>query len=143
MTDVLTRRQRSYNMSQIKSRNTKPEVKLRNILWLRGIRGYRINAKLFGRPDIVFPKSRVAVFIDGCFWHRCPQCFIRPSTNRKFWDKKISGNVRRDREVNRILKKDGWKVIRIWEHLIRTNINTCYMIIVRELGKRGFHHEPR
>lgn len=141
MTDVLTRKQRSYNMSQIKGKNTKPEVALRRLLFSRMIRCYRVNTKLFGKPDIVFPKYRIVVFVDGCFWHKCPKCFIRPRNNRKFWDKKISGNVRRDRKVNRILKKEGWKVIRLWEHLIRTNINNCYILVAQELKKRGSNHD--
>ena len=68
------------------------------------------------RPDFVFRELRVAVFVDGCFWHGCPKCYIRPGQNRKFWDAKHAGNKERDRKVNRALKAAGWRVLRIWEH---------------------------
>lgn len=118
MADVLTKKQRSYCMSQIRSRNTQPEIILRKAISSEGIRGYRLNYKLLGKPDIVFPKRKIAIFIDGCFWHKCPVCFIRPETNRRFWNKKIVSNVKRDKIVNAELKRKGWKIIRIWEHEI-------------------------
>jgi len=105
MTDILTKKQRSYNMSMIKGKNTKPEITLRKILCANGLRGYRVHYTLPGRPDIAFSKRKIAIFIDGCFWHKCPQCFIRPSTNKAFWSKKIGSNVKRDRIVNAELKK--------------------------------------
>lgn len=119
MADVLTKKQRSYNMSMIKAKDTKPELILRKLLSAHGIRGYRSHYKLTGKPDIVFPKRKIAVFIDGCFWHKCPRCFIKPETNRKFWKNKIESNVRRDRLVNSEFKKKGWKVLRIWEHELK------------------------
>ena len=119
MADVLTKEQRSYNMSMIKAKNTRPEIVLRKLLSSHGIRGYRIHYKLTGKPDIVFPKKKIAVFIDGCFWHKCHECFVKPETNRGFWNKKIDSNVKRDRIVNLELKEKGWKVIRIWEHEIK------------------------
>ena len=122
MADVLTAEQRSYCMSQIRGRDTIPEVSLRKALWAAGLR-YRLNFKLPGKPDIVFPRSRVAVFVDGCFWHACPIHSTRPATNAKFWRKKIESNIRRDKEVNRQLEELGWSVIRIWEHEIRENLD--------------------
>jgi DNA mismatch endonuclease (patch repair protein) len=123
MADVLTKKQRSYNMSMIRGKNTQPERFLRRTLSEKGIRGYRLHYKLPGKPDIVFPKKRIAIFIDGCFWHKCPKCFIRPETNRGFWNKKIDSNVKRDKAVNAELRGRGWKVLRIWEHeLCRENI---------------------
>lgn len=119
MTDVLTREQRSYNMSMIKGGDTKPEVVLRSFLSDKGIRGYRLHYKLIGKPDIVFSKRRIAIFIDGCFWHKCPKCFIKPETNKSFWNKKIRLNKKRDNIVTKELKDKDWKVIRIWEHEIR------------------------
>jgi DNA mismatch endonuclease, patch repair protein len=121
MADVLTKEQRSYNMSQIRNRNTKPELLLRKNLWAKGYRGYRINSKIVGKPDIVFNKYKIAIFIDGCFWHKCPKCYKNPKSNKKFWKNKIDGNVKRDIIVNKELKKMGWKVIRIWEHQIENN----------------------
>jgi len=118
MTDVLTKKQRSYCMSRIHAKDTQPEIILRKTISGAGIRGYRLHYKLPGRPDIVFPRRKIAIFIDGCFWHKCPECFIKPETNRKFWSKKIDSNVKRDKIVNAELKTKGWQVIRIWEHEI-------------------------
>jgi len=78
MVDVLTREQRSFNMSRIRGSDTGPEVLLRKFLFSKGLRAYRVKAKVFGKPDIVFPRYRIAVFVDGCFWHKCPVCFVRP-----------------------------------------------------------------
>lgn len=119
MTDVLTREQRTFNMSKIRGKNTGPEVKLRKLLWSQGIRGYRIHYNLPGKPDIVFTKKKIAIFVDGCFWHKCPICFQEPETRKEFWMKKIQSNVKRDKTVNAQLKTDGWKVLRFWEHDIR------------------------
>ena len=119
MTDVLTPDQRKLNMSRVRGKNTGPEIKLRKLLWSRGIRGYRIHHNLLGKPDIVFTKKRVAIFIDGCFWHKCPVCFQEPETRKEFWMKKIQSNIDRDAKVDEQLKNNGWTVIRIWEHEIR------------------------
>jgi len=121
MADVLTPEQRTYNMSKIRGKNTGPEIKLRKLLWSEGIRGYRIHYKLPGKPDIVFTKKKIAIFIDGCFWHKCPVCFQEPETRKEFWMKKIQSNVERDKKVNKQLRNDGWAVIHIWEHEIREN----------------------
>ncbi len=119
MTDVLTRRQRSYCMSRIRAKNTQPEIVLRKAISKAGIKGYRLNYRLLGKPDIVFSKRKIAIFIDGCFWHKCQKCFKKPATNKKFWLEKIDSNVKRDRFVSARLKKEGWKVLRIWEHELR------------------------
>jgi DNA mismatch endonuclease, patch repair protein len=114
-TDVLTPEQRSHCMSQIKGRNTKPELLLRGVLWKIGAR-YRLKSKLDGKPDLVFPGARVAVFVDGCQWHCCPKHFVRPKSNTEFWDRKFDTNRRRDVTVNGLLKARGWTVLRFWEH---------------------------
>lgn len=119
MSDVLTQEQRKFNMSRIKGKNTGPEVKLRKMLYARGLRGYRLHYNLPGKPDIIFTKKKIAVFIDGCFWHKCPICFQEPETRKEFWMKKIQSNVERDEKVNELLKTDGWNVIRFWEHDVR------------------------
>jgi len=141
MVDVHTKKQRSYNMSMIKGKNTKPELSLRKLLSSKKVRGYRLNYKLPGKPDIVFGKYKIVIFIDGCFWHRCPKCFIEPENNKNFWKSKIKGNVKRDKIVNKILKKEGWQVIRIWEHLLRKTPNYAYKEIIRVLEKRGYKHD--
>lgn len=104
------------NMSRIRGRDTGPELAVRRHLHKAGIRKYRINYKLLGKPDIVFPSSRLAVFIDGCFWHKCPLDFREPATRKSFWMGKIESNVNRDIAVNRELSRKGWQVKRFWEH---------------------------
>jgi len=123
-------------MSMIRCANTKPEIALRKLLFANGLRGYRLHYRLTGRPDIVFPKKKIAVFIDGCFWHKCPKCFQKPVTNRAFWRKKIDCNVKRDKVVGVELKRKGWRVLRIWEHEIRKDLNKSYLRIHRVLKSR-------
>jgi len=141
MTDVLTSAQRQLNMSRIRAKNTGPEVKFRKFLWAEGIRGYRIHYKLPGKPDIVFTKKKIAVFIDGCFWHKCPICFQEPETRNEFWMKKIQSNIDRDKRVNEQLKKEGWKVIRIWEHEIRKEPEKVIKKIIKILEKTSADYD--
>jgi DNA mismatch endonuclease (patch repair protein) len=119
MSDVLTAEQRRYNMSRIKGQDTIPELKLGKKLFEMGVRGYRLNCKLPGKPDLVFARKRLAVFIDGCFWHKCPVHFVQPETRTEFWINKIDSNVARDAKVNARLEETGWRVLRFWEHEIR------------------------
>lgn len=134
MTDVLTPEQRKYNMSRIRGKNTEPERKLRKLLWSQGIRGYRIHYNLPGKPDIVFPKRKIAIFIDGCFWHRCVACFQEPETRKEFWMKKINSNVERDLKTTKQLQNDGWTVLRFWEHEIRKTPNEVVEKIIKCLN---------
>lgn len=120
--DIKTPQERSKNMAAIRCRNTKPELLLRKALFNKGLR-YRINSKLPGKPDIVFPGKKLAVFIDGCFWHCCPKCFKAPDTNSEFWREKIYANTRRDENVNKLLEDEGWKVERYWEHEIYQSLD--------------------
>jgi DNA mismatch endonuclease (patch repair protein) len=117
MPDVFTKAKRSDVMSRIRgSGNKATELTLAKLFRQYGITGWRRRQSVFGKPDFVFPKSRLAVFVDGCFWHGCPKHGTRPKQNRKFWDAKIARNRARDRRVNRELRKLGWRVVRIWEH---------------------------
>ena len=103
-------------MGLIKAKgNKKTEVRLAELLRGAGINGWRRHLPIPGRPDFSFRKQKVAVFVDGCFWHGCPRCFRLPNQNRAFWKAKIEGNRRRDRSVNGRLRRMGWKVIRIRE----------------------------
>ena len=130
MPDVLTKTQRSYNMSKIKAKNTKAEIILRRSLYKQGAKSYRIHYNIEGKPDIAFPKKKIAIFVDGCFWHRCPLHFVEPETRADFWLKKIESNVKRDRVVDDKLRKDGWQVIRFWEHeIIENPADTTFKII--------------
>lgn len=99
--------------------NRRTEIRLIELMKEHRITGWRRNWPLEGKPDFVFPKAKVAVFVDGCFWHRCPRHFQAPLQNAEFWEIKISRNCFRDRAVNRLLKAKGWQVIRLWEHDLR------------------------
>ncbi len=117
MTDVHTKQQRSKNMAAIRSRGNKStEVAFLSLLKESRIKGWRRHYNIEGYPDLAFPKQKVAIFLDGCFWHGCKKCMVKPKSNIEFWEKKIQQNKKRDSEVNKILKGIGWKVIRIWEH---------------------------
>lgn len=133
--DILTPRQRSHCMSRIRGRNTGPELAVRKTLWGLQLR-YRTHYAIPGRPDIAFPKARVAVFIDGCFWHGCILHGVKPKTNRDFWNEKIRKNKARDRKVTRTLKLDGWRVLRFWEHEVELNALKVTETIVRVVRSR-------
>jgi DNA mismatch endonuclease (patch repair protein) len=117
MSDVHSPLQRSYNMSRIRGKNTSPEKIVRSLLRANGYR-YRSNVKgLPGKPDIVLPALKIAVFVHGCFWHRHKDCRFTtsPKSNIDFWEEKFLRTVERDREHVRALKKSGWRVVVIWE----------------------------
>jgi DNA mismatch endonuclease, patch repair protein len=124
--DNLSKKQRSHCMSRIRSNNTKIEIAFRKFVWSRGLRGYRLKTKFKGRPDLYFPATKIVVFIDGCFWHKCPKCFVRPKSRNEYWDGKIRYNVIRDKKTTRRLRKETFTVIRFWEHEIEDNIERCY-----------------
>ena len=114
-------------MQANKAKNTKPEVLLRKALWKAGIQGYRLHPRqLPGRPDIVFGKARLAIFINGCFWHRCPSCDLPlPKSNTDFWKKKFDANVARDRKKIASLEEAGWRALTIWECEIEAQLLAC------------------
>ena len=126
MADIVSKQRRSEVMAAVRSYgNRATELRLVALLRRQGITGWRRRQNLFGKPDFVFRRQRVALFVDGCFWHGCSRCYRRPATRRSYWDAKVQGNKQRDRLVVRILGQTGWGVLRIWEH---------------ELARR---HEPR
>jgi DNA mismatch endonuclease (patch repair protein) len=112
---------RSRTMAAVRSSgNRSTERILRARLAQRGVRGWRLNAQdVAGCPDFVFDRARVAVFLDGCFWHGCPACHRPPSSNQEYWTKKIARNRKRDRRVTRSLRGERWTVLRIWEHQLK------------------------
>lgn len=120
--DVHSQKQRSYNMSRIKGKNTKPELLVRKWLWARGYR-YRLHRKdLPGKPDIVFPGQKKAVFVHGCFWHKHTCRYFKwPRTNREFWQEKIIGNVSRDQRNYKALQECGWNYFVLWECELKGN----------------------
>ena len=123
MVDNLTKRQRSHCMSKIRSKWTAQEKKIHNFLKGNKIK-HKMHPNLFGSPDILLTKTNTIIFLNGCFWHRCPKCFKKPKSNRSYWTKKIMNNVSRDKSVQSSLKKDGYKIRIIWEHDINNNIKT-------------------
>jgi DNA mismatch endonuclease, patch repair protein len=117
MPDVFTKRKRSEVMSRIRGRgNKETELALAGLFRKHCVTGWRRNQPVFGKPDFVFPNARVAVFVDGCFWHACPKHSNMPANNRTFWKKKLASNKLRDLTVNKTLRKAGWRVVRIWQH---------------------------
>ena len=122
MVDVLTAKSRSYNMSRISSEKTVPENILKELLVLENIKGFSTHQKsIFGKPDFYFPKQKLAIFVDGCFWHGCGSCFKMPATNTDFWNSKISSNIARDRKVTKVLNKQAIISLRVPEHDIKKN----------------------
>ena len=121
MADTLTSEHRSWNMSRIKGRNTGPELRLRSLLHRAGFR-FRLHTKdLPGRPDVVLPKYRAAIFVHGCFWHRHSGCryATNPATRPDFWESKFRANVERDERNHRALLDAGWRVAIVWECALR------------------------
>jgi DNA mismatch endonuclease (patch repair protein) len=100
------------------SGNQNTELKLVSVFKSHGVIGWRRNQLIFGKPDFVFRKQKVAVFVDGCFWHSCRWHCRMPKSRREFWTSKISRNMDRDRKVNRLLRRQGWRVVRVWEHAL-------------------------
>lgn len=121
MTDTHTKAQRSENMAAIRSiGNKSTELALISLFRQNKITGWRrYSKKTAGRPDFVFPKRKLAVFVDGCFWHGCKKHCIMPKSNKKYWGLKIARNKARDKIINRHYKNEGWRLLRIWEHEIR------------------------
>ena len=120
--DPLTPAQRSERMSRVRSSgNASTELRLIQLFRQHGITGWRRKVPLPGRPDFVFRAARLAVFVDGCFWHGCPKHKRLPKSRPDFWAPKLERNRQRDREVNRTLRGKGWTVVRIWECSLRTD----------------------
>jgi DNA mismatch endonuclease (patch repair protein) len=120
MADIFSKRKRSQVMAAIRSKGNKDtELKLASILRAHGITGWRRHRPLPGKPDFIFPKQRLAVFVDGCFWHGCRWHCRMPQDNRGYWRKKITRNAARDRATTRLLRQTGWRVLRIWEHELK------------------------
>lgn len=123
-------------MSANRGKDTGPEILLRKALWANGVRGYRVHPKgLPGKPDIVFTKHRLAILVNGCFWHRCPYC--KPSTPKShtsFWNEKFERNIERDSKVISGLHEKGWRTIVVWECTIRSDVQKVVKMIKDDIG---------
>ena len=124
-------------MASIRRRDTKPEMDLRKKLWALGLRGYRLDVNLPGRPDIYYPKTRLCIFVDGCFWHKCPKHFRAPHSNQEYWIPKIQGNIIRDSAADTELREKGFSVARYWEHEVRNDVDAVAADIARLLCERA------
>jgi DNA mismatch endonuclease (patch repair protein) len=139
MTDFLRPETRSRVMAQIRSKDTTPELALRRALFAAGVRGWRCHPKSVpGKPDIAFIGKRVAVFVDGRFWHGHPD-FFTPGKSGEYWDKKIARTQQRDREANEALTNDGWAVIRMWDFEVESDLDRCVARVQDELEA---HQQP-
>ena len=108
-------------MSSIRGKNTKPEIKIRKLVWAAGKR-YRIHDKtIYGTPDLSNKKKKLAVFIDGCFWHGCNRCYKEPASNIEYWRNKIISNKKRRIKVRKKLKTENWHLLEFWEHEVNSN----------------------
>lgn len=131
--DRISKEKRSRIMSSIRSKDTKVEWILRSALWKAGLR-YRKHYAIQGKPDIVFPRQKLAIFIDGDFWHGHNWRKLRPKLKNNYWINKIKRNRARDRKVNKELAKQGWKIMRIWEHELRKDIDSSVDGIMNSIG---------
>jgi DNA mismatch endonuclease (patch repair protein) len=131
--DKLSPIQRSKLMSKVRGSNTVPERQLRSAMWRIGIR-FRLGQRIGRvRPDVVFKRARLAVFVDGCFWHVCPIHGSKPKSNEDFWNDKLARNVARDSETTAVLQEAGWTVLRFWEHEVETDAVTCALRVADAL----------
>jgi DNA mismatch endonuclease (patch repair protein) len=136
MADVFTVRKRSEIMGRVRSRrNRSTELALASAFRVAGITGWRRHLPIPGSPDFAFPSVKLAVFVDGCFWHGCPKHGTMPATNKDFWNNKIATNKRRDRKVTAILKSNGWRIVRIWEHDTRRHVDRAVLRVEKVLEK--------
>ncbi len=135
--DNLTKEQRRKNMQHIRSKDTEPERKIMQELKRRKIYFAEYVNEIIGKPDMVFRRKRVVVFIDSDFWHGHPARCIMPKSNRKYWKKKIARNRERDQEVSSSLKRNGWKIIRIWEYDVKHNFNRAIQRIITAIKKES------
>ncbi len=134
-TDHVSKTVRSSIMRAVKSKGGRStERKLWSAIASQGISGWKTNVEeLPGKPDVVFVRQRLAVFVDGCFWHGCPKCYRRPQSNQNYWDRKVARNIQRDKTKRRQLRRLGWRVIQIWEHDFKISAASAMKKIERGL----------
>ena len=134
MPDILTRDERSRLMSRVRAQDTGPELALRRALWSAGLRGWRVHPKgVAGKPDLAWLSRRLAIFVDGAFWHGHPDYYRGQSG--AFWDRKIAENKARDERVNSALLESGWRLMRFWDFEIERDLDGCVRRVSEELGR--------
>jgi|ERR1044072_6004260 DNA mismatch endonuclease (patch repair protein) len=135
-TDHVAPEMRSQIMRAVKSKGARStERKLRAALAASGIKDWRMHADhLPGKPDFIFPKKMLAVFVDGCFWHGCSKCYRRPHSSQAYWDAKVAGNMARDRRRRAELRRLGWRVLRFWEHEVKESASKAALKIKRAIS---------
>ena len=131
--DTFSKQKRSEIMSRIKNKDSGIETLFRKELWRNGFRYRKNSGKYFGKPDVVLKKYKSVVFIDSCFWHGCKEHCRMPKSNRAYWNKKIQGNRKRDKSVNKDLRKEGWLVVRIWEHDVLHHLQSVIKKIITSI----------
>jgi len=135
MPDKFDKQTRSAIMSKIKDKNTSLEVNFRKLLWRKGLKRYRIHYNLPGKPDIVFVSRKIVMFLDGDFWHGYNWKKLGKIPPKKYWQGKIQKNIDRAKRYNKQLKRDGWIVLRFWEHDIKKNPEKCIKKIKKEFER--------
>jgi DNA mismatch endonuclease (patch repair protein) len=136
--DSFSREERSEIMQQVRSvRNASTEGVIVGALRSRHIGGWKLRPQgLPGSPDLFFPRSKLMVFLDGCFWHGCPRCFRAPSSRTEYWRPKIARNQSRDRRVSRLLRRQGYDVLRVWEHEIKSGKGFARLVRTLQIGEQ-------
>ena len=121
-------------MSNIKSKWTQQELKIHNFLKGNKIK-HKMHPNILGSPDLILTENNTAVFLHGCFWHKCPKCYKEPKSKKSYWIPKIERNVKRDKKNAKILKKEGFNVLKIWEHQIKKDFDKVTKKIIKDEGK--------
>jgi len=140
MPDKFDKRTRSAIMSKIKGKDTSLEVNFRKLLWKRGLKGYRTHYALPGKPDIAFVSRKIAIFLDGDFWHGYNWKELGKDPPKGYWRRKLQKNIESDKKHNRQLRKNGWAVIRLWEHEIKKSPEECIKTIKSIWKNRNGKH---
>lgn len=133
--DIFSRKKRSEIMSKVRNKDSKIEILFRKEIWEEGFRYRKNPTNYFGKPDLVLKKYKTVIFVDSCFWHGCKRHREFPKTRKKFWENKISGNIKRDKQVNLHYKKTGWKIVRVWEHDVKKNLSKVVRKVTSNLKK--------
>ena len=133
MPDKFNKKTRSAIMSSIRSKNTSLEINFRKLLWENGLGRYRIHYNLPGKPDIVYVSKKIVVFLDGDFWHGYNWKKLGRTPPKEYWQEKIEKNISRAKKYNRNLRKEGWTVLRFWEHEVKKNPERCIKKIKKAL----------